>query len=427
MQLPASLQNRWWIVFAAVMGLTVGTSSMVFNSFSVFVKPVTQELGWTRSQFSFALTIFGIVTVVASPLFGLLLDRYAIKRVSLPIIAVMSLVLASMSLMGPALWIMYSIYIVGALAGPAQAPLLYSKTIAMWFDRQFGMALGIATAGLGLGTLLIPLEAQYLIEHFGWRTAYLGLAATNFVVAMTVVALFIREPPVREVARGAMRDENVPGVSLREAIKSWRFWALAMAFTLGGVANGSLVHVPALLSDRGMAPAAAAAVLASSGIAVIAGRLLGGYLLDLSTRSFFPSFLLLSPAVGCALLASGMEGAVPMIAVMLCGFGAGVEVDMMGFFVRRYFGLRAFGQIFGLMFPGFGIGVGIGPYLMARSFDLTHSYETALLGNAAAMIVAAALLAGLGTYVYVRAPADNDTDAKEPKLRVPRHVAAEKP
>jgi predicted MFS family arabinose efflux permease len=398
MKLPGPLQSRWWIVFASAMGLTVGTSSVLFNSFAVFVKPITREFGWSRSEFSFALTLVGLVTVMASPLFGALLDRYRIKRVTLPVIAVLSCAIAAMSLMGPALAVMYAIYVVCALAGPAQAPLTYSKAISLWFDRRFGLALGLATAGLGLGTLLIPLEGQYLIDHFGWRKAYLGLALTNFVVAFTAVGVFIREPETQ-------RSKTTPtaplaGVSLGTAVRSWRFWALTAAFTLGGVANGSLVHVVAMLTDRGMSPGSAAAVLASSGAAIIAGRLLGGYLLDLSASALFPSLLLLLPGLGSALLAMGTGSVAPVVAVMLCGLGAGVEIDMMGFFVRRYFGLRSFARIFGAMFPGFGLGVGFGPLFMGRSYDLTHSYKTALLGNAAAMAVATALLAGLGAYLF---------------------------
>jgi MFS family permease len=415
-QLPKSLQNRWWIVFASAAGLTVGTSSILFNSFAVFVKPVSAQLGWSRSQFSFALTIVGLVTVIASPLFGSLIDRYRIKKVSLPLIAVFSAAVAGMSLMGPALPFAYGMYALCALVGPAQAPLMYSKAIALWFDRELGIALGLATAGLGLGTVLIPLEAQYLIAHFGWRMAYVGLGLTNFVVAFSMTAVFIREPSGDRTPEGAeliaQPQPQLPGNSLAEAACSWRFWALTAAFTLGGIANGALVHVVALLTDRGISALVAAQVLASSGIAVIAGRLLGGYLLDRSKRPLVPSLFMLLPALGSALLASGISGAVPVIAVMMCGFGVGIEINMMGFFVSRYFGRRAFGKILGFMWPGFAIGASLGPLLMARSYDLTHSYKSALIGNALGMIVATCLLAGLGSYGFAKTSAGRHRDDK---------------
>jgi len=390
---------RWWIVFASMIGLTVGTSSALINSFAVFVKPVTHDLHWSRGAFSLALLVMGGVTLIASPLFGMLFDRYRIRRVSLPVIAVLSAAIAAMSLMGPSLAALYCLYAVCSFVGPAQSPLMYSKAISLWFDRDLGIALGIATAGLGLGTMIIPLEGQYLISHFGWRSAYVGLGATNFLVAFPVVAIFIREPP------GYQPDQSravgtEPGVTVATALRSWRFWALTMVFTIGGAANGSLVHVVALLTDRGFKPSAAAEILASSGGAVILGRLLGGYLLDRSPSPVLPGLLLLLPALGNALLGLGFGGAVPVIAVWLCGVGFGVEIDMMGFFVSRYFGRRAFARIYGSMWPGFTIGVGVGPVLMGHVFDVTHSYDEALFGNAVAMVVATLLLAGLGAYAF---------------------------
>lgn len=415
MQLPHILQNRWWLVFASAVGLTVGTSSIVFNSFSVFVKPVTQEFGWSRSDFSFSLTLVGLITVIASPIFGALLDRYSIKRVALPLIAIMAVAIACMSQIGPSLLGVYGLYAVCGLAGPSQAPLLYSKAISLWFDRNLGMALGIATAGLGFGTMLMPLEAQYLLGHFGWRNAYLGLGLTNFIFAFGAVALFIREPNSMQIySARQVSAATLSGVSLATAIKTWPFWALTTAFTLGGIANGSLVHVVALLTDRGVSPTVAVRVLASSGPAVILGRLLGGYLLDRSNRPLLPSVFVLLPAIGSALLASGLAGAAPTIAVMLCGFGVGVEVDMMGFFVRRYFGQRSFGKILGFMWPGFAIGASLGPLMMARSFDITHSYKMALIANTVGMVIATMLIATLGRYVFTQAPHDNATASTAP-------------
>jgi MFS family permease len=339
-------------------------------------------------------------------------------------IALFSLAVAGMSLLGPSLLLMYAIYALCALVGPAQAPLMYSKAIALWFDRELGLALGLATSGLGLGTVLIPLEAQYLIGHFGWRTAYVCLGLTNFIFAFSMTALFIREPPgyrpgtggvaTGGVATGTHPAALLPGVSMAAAAASWRFWALTIAFTLGGIANGALVHVVALLTDRGISAVIAARVLASSGIAVVAGRLLGGYLLDRSKRPFLPSLFMVLPALGSALLASGLSGSIPVIAVMMCGLGVGVEINMMGFFVSRYFGPLAFGKILGFMWPGFAIGASLGPLLMARSYDLTHSYNTALIGNSVGMVVATCLLAMLGNYVFTRAPRAEQRAAPEP-------------
>jgi MFS family permease len=85
MALPRPLQNRWWIVFASAVGLTVGTGSILAINFAVFVKPVTEELGWSRGAFSAALLVMGLVTVFVQPIFGTMIDRFGVKRASLPI------------------------------------------------------------------------------------------------------------------------------------------------------------------------------------------------------------------------------------------------------------------------------------------------------------------------------------------------------
>jgi cyanate permease len=108
----------------------------------------------------------------------------------------------------------------------------------------------------------------------------------------------------------------------------------------------------------------------------------------------------LAPAAGCALLASRLAGSAPIVGVMLLGFGVGAEIDMMGFFVSRYFGLRAFGQILGTSFAGFAVGVGAGPVLMGISYDATHSYYIALVANVGIMVLATVFLGTLGPYVY---------------------------
>lgn len=423
MQLPKSLQNRWWVVAASTIGLTVGTGSILAINFAVFVKPVTEALGWSRGAFSASLLVMGLVTVFVQPIFGTMIDRFGVKKASLPMIIIMSTAVASMSLMGPSLVVMYLIYVLAAVGGAAQAPPMYSKAVSMWFDRQRGIALGIATSGSALGTILIPLETQYLMGHFGWRGAYLGLGITNFVIAFTVVALFIREPPGYRLNRPSAPPEpgthEPPGVKVSVALKSWRFWALTLTFTLGAIAiNGTLAHIVALLSDRGWNPGAAVGMLSASGLAVIAGRLFGGWLLDKSTRPLLPSLLLLLPAVGCALLASNLAGSAPIIGVMLLGLGIGAEIDMMGFFVSRYFGLRSFGQILGASFAGFAVGVGVGPVLMGISFDATHSYYTALMANVALMVVATLFLGTLGSYVYIKAPHTRSGDLREAAVRL---------
>lgn len=398
----APLANRWWIVIACAFGLMVGTGSILILSFGVFLKPVTTELGFSRGAFSASLLVTGAGAVIFTPIFGRFLDRYGIRRACLPMVIVLSLCIASLGLIGPSIWLVYLIFVVAAVGGPAQSPMTYSKAVSSWFDKERGLALGLATTGSGIGSVLMPLEAQYLISHFGWRIAYFGLGLTNFIIAFLAFALIIRDPP-DHILRADEHRSNVeqPGLTPRAALRSWRLWSITAIFAIGGATvNGALAHVAALLTDRGISADTAALVLSSSGIAIIGARILGGWLLDKLYAPYVGAVVLLLPALGCALLAAGYGGIVPTIAVLLCGAGLGVEIDMMGFFVSRYFGIRHFGEIYSYMFVGFAIGVGAGPSLMGTDFDHTGNYNLALMTFTGLLVVASILTARLGPYAF---------------------------
>ena len=142
----------------------------------------------------------------------------------------------------------FLIFALTGLVGGVQSPIPYAAVIAQWFDRTRGLALGIGTAGVGLGVALVPQVAALLIGAVGWRLAYVGLAIGVLVVAFPPVALFLREPP--DFVAGAWRLQQaagaaavVPGVAAAEALRSWLFWGLAIAFFLDVITiNGTLTH-----------------------------------------------------------------------------------------------------------------------------------------------------------------------------------------
>jgi MFS family permease len=267
----------------------------------------------------------------------------------------------------------------------------------------------------------MPLLAQYLIDRYGWRTAYIGLGVMIMLLGFSAVALFVRDPPdkaPRDRRDGAAARSDLPGMTAMEALKgSWRFRALALVILLGGISiNGTLAHVVALLTDRGITPRIATATLSAAGISIILGRVGSGYFLDRLHGPYVAATSMLLAALGVALLASGAGGVVPLAGVLLCGIGVGAEIDMLGFFISRYFGLRAFAQIYGYIFPAFAIGVGLGPYFMGLCYDLEHSYAPMLVAFTVALVIDAALLACFGPYSYPREPLDKSPEREYPMI-----------
>jgi MFS family permease len=398
-------KNPWWIVFGCVVGLFVGNGAIMQFTFPVLLKPIGQELGWSRATVSSAM-VFGLVaTGIMTPMVGHLVDRYGIRRIALPAITLFALATAAVSLVpsSPAAYI--ALYTVMGLFAAGQTPLIYAKSISAHFDDQRGLALGIAMAGVGLGAALMPPITQFFIDTMGWRGAYLGLGIMTFVLAIPAVSLFVREPGKAEeqsaAARDVGRDIVLPGVSGMEALKSSVFWLLAVPFFIvAAAANGTIGHVVALLTDRGVSPQVATSALTMAGFALILGRLVAGWLLDRLFAPYVAVVFFIAPLIGISLLFFTSSTAVATVATVLIGVGLGAEVDLIAFLISRYLGLRAFGQIYGYLFAIFMLANGIGPFVMGLSFDKAGSYNPVLIGFAVALIVAVALVLQLGPYAY---------------------------
>jgi predicted MFS family arabinose efflux permease len=239
--------------------------------------------------------------------------------------------------------------------------------------------------------------------HFGWRGGYVGVGAVIIILAFPLVALFLREPPGHQPVRGATAAA-LPGMSGGEALKSWRFWALLVALFLTVAAvNGVITQAVPLLTDRATPVQVAVGVLSITGLVTVIARILAGWSLDRFNGPLVGAVCFGLSMIGMILLAAGVRGHLALLGVVLCGIAVGAEVDLIAFYVSRYFGLRAFGTIYGYMFPAIPIGVGAGAAFMGGVHDHAHSYVPALIGNAAMIFVSIVLILSLGAYRYPKA------------------------
>jgi MFS family permease len=184
--------NPWWVVFGAVTGLFVCNGPVLGFTFGVFLKPIMADTGWSRSSVSFALSVGGILSALAVPVLGRMMDRWSIRRVALPGLVIYALSLGLVGASPASFWIFTLIFALAKMTSAIQTPLGYAKAISAWFDPRRGLALGIAMAGVGLGGSVIPQLANFLIERVGWRGAYAGLALLTLAIAFPAVALWIR-------------------------------------------------------------------------------------------------------------------------------------------------------------------------------------------------------------------------------------------
>jgi MFS family permease len=410
------LFHGWWIVFVAGVGLFMGYGPIVAFTFGVFLKPLTEEFGWSRGQISLAFSLSLLVMSFTLPLVGRLVDRFGARKVIAPSVLFFGLGLMSLSLLSANVWHLYAVYIGLGLIGGGTAPIPYSNVISHWFDKKRGLALGLAMVGLGLGTFIMPSFAQTLITFGTWRQAYIYIGLMVMVVAIPVVSLFLKETPQMlgqhpdgELPRSFPGQKTQPalGLSSREALHTNTFWILVSGFFLMSASvHGCLIHLVLLLTDRGIAPHLAAMATSLFGGALLVGRVGAGYLLDRFFATAVAVAFFCATTVGLLLLWSGASGAVAFAAAFFVGLGMGAEGDIIAYLISRYFGLRAFGEIYGYAFGAFTLGGVVGPFLMGKAFDSTGSYNLGLSIFVVASIIAAGLMTRLGPYRTQEATAE---------------------
>jgi MFS family permease len=384
-----AMRSPWWIVFGSVLGLIVGNVTILQFATSVLMKPIMAEFGWPRTIPSAAVGLGSLFAAFATPFVGHLIDRRGIKPVTLSAILLFALATAAMALSPSAAVVFLVLFSVVGLLSSGQAPLPYAKSIAAAFDHRRGLALGIAMTGVGLGAALMPRLTQAFLEHFGWRGSFVALGATVFAIAFPAVALFLREPARLAGAARSTVTSVLPGFDARDVVRSRNFWVLAFVFLcIPIVANGIIFHLVALLTDRGVSAQGAVRVFAAIGPSLIVGRLICGYFLDRFHGPYVATAFIATPALGVLVLLSSADPLATSVGAVLVGLGLGAEVDLIGYLQSRYFGLRAFGQVYGYLFAIFTVGTGIGPFAMGATFDLFGSYRPVLEAFAAVLVVA---------------------------------------
>lgn len=385
--------SGWLVVAAAFCGVMVSFGSLLVFTFSIFVKPLTAEFGWTRESVSNAFGIAAMTVAACSPVLGRLLDRYGPRRVVLPCMVIFGAAFASLSLLTPSLAHFYPTFFVLGVVGNGTTQMGYSRAVSTWFIERRGFALAIVVAGAGAGSIVFPALAQWLISAYGWRTAYQVLGALVFIVGLPLSILFLREKPSERT--GSVES----GSSVSEGLRSRAFWLLVATLMLSSIAvNGAVAHLSPMLTDRGLSAASAAVAVSVLGAASLSGRLLTGLLLD---RFFGPkvSFVLLSGvAAGIFLLAKATNAGSAIVATALIGLGLGGEADVTPYLLTRYFGLRRFSTLYGLTWTAYAIAGAIGPVMMGRVFDMTRSYGSMLLLLSAMTLASAFLMLLLPPY-----------------------------
>jgi MFS family permease len=353
----------------------VSFAAVVPYTFGLFLKPLSLEFGWRRQALSAGFSIAALTVAAASPGLGFLLDRYGPRRIILPCILIFSTAYASLALLTPHLLHFYLAFFVIGLVGNGTAYLGYSRAIASWFDRRRGLALSIMLAGGGCGAMLLPIIAQAVISHYGWRSAFVVLGILALIVGFPLSASLVRERPVAQQNPHVSVDV---GDSVKRALGGRIFWIIAATVSLYAISvNGAIAHLSALLTDRGVSTRGAAYCIATIGATALVGRVLTGIFLDRFFGARVSQVMLLLSMIGIVLLSVAHTLAAGLVAAALIGFTMGSEGDITPYLLSRYFGLKRLSTLYALTWTAYAVGAAAGPLMVGRLFDSLGSYSPA--------------------------------------------------
>jgi MFS family permease len=386
----------WRVVMAACLGVMVGFGSLYVYTFGVFMKPLGAEFGWSREAISRGFGLAALSMAVGSPVIGQWLDRFGPRRVILPCLSIYGCAIASLALLRPHLWQFYAICILLGTVGNGAAHLAYSRAISTWFHQRLGMALALVMAGAGLGSMLLPFFAQSIISRAGWRAAYLSLGGLALVVGLPLTWRYIHERTSVEYDSPA----SIPsGPTWQQGLRSFPFWVIVAVLFVSSVSmNGTITHLAALLTDRGITARGAALSASLLGGSSLAGRLAVGWVLDRFFGARVACVVYLITAAGILLLARADTLLIGCAAAGLIGVGAGGEADITPYLLTRYFGVHAFSTLYGITWTFYAIAGALGPVILGRAFDSTGSYTLLLTLLAVTMALAGALMLLLPRY-----------------------------
>ena len=411
------------VVFAAMLGIGLGLSPVPFYTIGMLAPELAKEFGWSFGDIMGGLPIMTFAVLLASPAVGFVADRFGVRPVALISVVLFSLSFMAFSLGNGDIRLFYLNWAIMAVLGAGTLPITWTRAVNNRFEVRKGLALGLSLLGTGLfGFLVKPFTAWLIAEH-GWRTAYIAVGALPLLLALPVAYFCFHDVGSRQQSAGQRREaaarmrDDAAGLTFLETLRTWRFWVLAVAFVpISFAIGGPIPNMENILKTAGFSGSELISLVSIIGLAVIAGRVVGGWLIDRFWAPAVAFVLLCAPALACWIFANGpLTTETAALSIALIGFAAGVEYDLMAFLVARYFGMKSYGAVYGSLYGFFALGAGIGPVVFGRAFDATGSYDGPLLMSGVMLVAGAALLLTLGRY-RVFEPKVMDTVARAEQI-----------
>jgi MFS family permease len=371
----------WIVVGAGALMTCVSMGAML--SLAVFLQPISEAMGWSRSGVSAAATLDFICMGIAAFFWGALSDRFGTRIVVLSgsVLLGAGLVAASQA---TSLWQFQLLFgvLIGVAAGSFYAPMIAAASA--WIDQHRSLAVALVSAGMGVAPLTVAASASWLIGTYDWRTAMLiiGIAAWALLIP---VSLLVRPAPVLQPATpSAALSADAPEFqwTAAQAFRTPQFITLALAhFACCAAHSGPIFHMVTYAMVCGIAPMAAVSIYGVAGLSGLGGRLALGALADrIGAKPVLVGGLFVQALAVATYLAVGRLGEFYALSVIF-GLAYGGVMPLYAVLVREYFGARIMGTVFGAVAAFASLGMALGPWFGGWVFDTFNGYSWLYVGS----------------------------------------------
>ncbi|KPI49675.1 hypothetical protein KW94_15630 [Clostridioides difficile] len=376
---------RGWLVVFAGLILMISVYGIVNNCASLFIKPVTEDLGFSRSEFSLYYTVIALSTMVIALFMGKLAKKFKLKNIML-----VGCVLAGIGYIGysyaSSIYVFYLMSIFSGLGLGMTTLTPLSIIISNWFVEKRGLALGLTFMGSGVGGMIFNPIANYIILNYSWRQSYLVLGIIILVTTIPVVLIFMSEKPSDKGllpygysnSSENVLDNSAKGIMLRDAIKTKIFWIMVVGLILITIiAMGVQMHIASYLTDIGYSPTFAASVISINMGVVILGKILLGYVFDKVGCEKGVIFVGLQVFLGVLALLFASKYPAIIVFIICWGIGNCMGTIVPALITSEIFGKRDYSTIVGVVNAVVLLGAALGSAVTGKLYDMSGGYTLA--------------------------------------------------
>ena len=364
--------------------------------YGVFINPLAEAFGCSLTAIGAWSSFVSVGVLAAGPIVGRLADRFGVRPVVLTAIPSVALVLAGVAAIHHGVWLLWLAALATGVLGVATGALTYARAVNGWFFLRRGTALGLMSAGVGLSAIFGPRLVQSVVDAWGWRSGFLFLGACA-LLPLPLLVLWLREPRDK-IGRQAPSPET--GYSLKQTVRLPLFWLMGSAsFLWLSCFGGVFFLIPVSKLCRGLGRAEAATDAGLLGITTTIGRITTGAVMDrlpLPARLAPRSVFILEAAAFAALAL--FQARYVAWAILAIGFAHGTENVGFSYCIARYFGMKSYSTIAGVLGFFSGVGLALAPVVFSSLKGITGTYRVPFLTSAAMAAGAGVLFVLVGRH-----------------------------